>query len=219
MSFHSNVAWAGLIILAAACSSEAGTPTGPELSEASALTTATNGSKSQQSDLIMFSDFITVGGVGSLTRTPQGVNTHITVNAGAIPAGDVVTLWAAIFNNPGECAIDPCDFPDIENPAVEGSLVWLGSGIAGKGATLYTGQVMVGDASGDILDLFGLPNGPGLLNAAGAEIHVVVRTHGPKINGELQSQRKSFLGPNCTTDPEPNPDPCDDLAFAMFQAP
>ncbi len=218
MSFRSKVTLAGFIVLSAACNTETGTPLGPGTSAGPALNENMGGSKAQQADLILISDLTTKRGTGSLTRLPHGINTHITVDAGVIPAGDVVTLWGVIFNNPAACAIDPCDFPDVENPAVEGSLVWLGSGIAGKGSTLYTGQVMVGDGSGDILDLFGIPSGPGLLNAAGAEIHVVVRTHGPAINGDLQAQRKTFLGPNCTVDALPG-EPCFDLAFAMFQAP
>lgn len=87
-----------------------------------------------------------------------------------------------------------CDEPDLEKPDVAPSVVWLGSGIASGGSTRYTGHVMAGDASGDILSLFDLPSGPGLLNPAGAEIHVILRTHGQPIHGKLRSQRKTFLG-------------------------
>ena len=202
MSFRSKVTLAGLIALAAACNGDA---VGPD-----------NGP--QQAEVFRISDG-TPAGSGLLTRLPNGIATEITVDPGVIPAGDVVTLWGAIFNNPTECALATCDFPDMDNPAVEGSLVWLGSGIAGSGSTPYTGDVMVGDASGDILQLFGAPSpGPGLLSPAGAEIHVILRTHGPPISGALESQRQTFLGPNCTVEALPD-EPCFDLLFVVFRAP
>ena len=198
---------------------EAGTPLGPDTSAGPALNASGGGSKSQSADAVSIPDFPTVVGSGTLTRLPNGITTHITVDPGVIPAGDVITLWGAIFNDPSQCTnpipnVSVCDFPDIE--AANGSLVWLGSGIASGGSTQYTGHVTVGDASGDILGLFGLSSGPGLLNPAGAVVHVVVRTHGQPISGALQAQRKTFLGPNCTVDAPPT-EPCADLLFAAFE--
>jgi len=217
MSFRSKVTLAGFIVLSAACNTEAGTPLGPDTSAEPALNANMGGSRSQSADLLLVSD-LSKSGSGTLTRLPNGITTHINVDPGVIPEGDVVTLWGAIFNDPSVCTaglpgVSTCDFPDIE--AAQGSLVWLGSGIASGGSTQYTGHVMVGDASGDILGLFGLASGPGLLNPAGAEIHVILRTHGQPIPGQLQSQRQTFLGPNCTVDALPG-EPCADLLFAAF---
>ncbi len=218
MSFRSKVTLAGFIALAAACNTEAGTPLGPDSGAEPALNASMGGSRSQSADLLRISDLST-GGSGTLTRLPSGITTHITVDPGVIPEGDVITLWGAIFNDPSKCThpipdVSVCDFPDIE--AANGNLVWLGSGIASGGSTRYTGHVMVGDASGDILGLFGLSSGPGLLDPAGAVVHVVIRTHGQPIPGALQSQRKTFLGPNCTVEAEPE-EPCADLLFAAFE--
>ncbi len=218
MSFRSKVTLAGLIVLSAACNTEAGTPLGLDTSVEPALNANMGGSKSQQADLLLISDGST-NGSGTLTRLPHGITTHINLDAGVIPAGDVVTLWGAIFNDPSKCThpipgVSVCDFPDIE--AANGNLVWLGSGIVSGGSTQVTGHVNVGDASGDILGLFGLSSGPGLLNPAGVVVHVVVRTHGQPIPGALQAQRKTFLGPNCTVDDLPG-EPCADLLFAAFE--
>lgn len=218
MSFRSKVTLAGFIVLSTACNTEAGTPLGPDAVVGPALNANKGGSKSQQADLLLISDGST-NGSGTLTRLPNGITTHINIDAGVIPVGDVVTLWGAIFNETSECThpipdVSVCDFPDIE--AANGNLVWLGSGIMSGGSTQVTGHVMVGDASGDILGLFGLASGPGLLDPAGAVVHVVVRTHGQPIPGQLQSQRKTFLGPNCTVDALAG-EPCADLLFAAFE--
>jgi hypothetical protein len=199
MSFRSKVTVAGLIVLSAACNTEAGTPLGPDTITEPALNANVGGSKSQPGDLLLLPAAVEIRGSASLTRLPNGITTHVNVDPGVIPEGDVITLWGVIFNDPSECTagtpgVSACDPPDLGNSLANPSLVWLGSGIASGGSTRYTGHIMVGDASGDILDLFGLPSGPGLLNPAGAEIHVVVRTHGQPISGQLQSQRKTFAG-------------------------
>ncbi len=219
MSFHSKAAWAGLLVLAAACNTDSGTPTGTELGTASSQGTvaSASGSRSQQSDLLLLPAAVEIRGSGSLTRLPNGITTHVNVDPGVIPVGDVITLWGVIFNNPSECTagapgVSACDPPDLGESAAEPSLVWLGSGIASGRSTRYTGHIMVGDASGDILEEFGLPSGPGLLNPAGAEIHVVVRTHGQPITGQLQSQRKTFAG-GCEVNA------CDDLLGVRFPVP
>jgi hypothetical protein len=214
MSFHSKAAWAGLLVLAAACNTDSGTPTGTELGTASSQGAAAAQSQPQQAPLLVIADLptVTVSGSASLTRLPNGITTHVKVDPGVIPVGDVITVWGLIFNNPSACANpSACGESDLFIDGPEGSPMWMGSGIASGNSTTYTGHVKVGDTSGALF-------GPGLQNVEGAQVLVVLRTHGPKINGQLQSQRNSFEGPNCTFDPEPNPDVCEDLLVAPFPA-
>ncbi len=203
MSYGWKLVLAGYLALATACGTESA-PLEPDTGAAAALIRISDG---------------TTRGSGFLTRLPDGITTNITVDPGVIPPGDVITLWGAIFNDPSKCTagtpgVSACDFPDME--IAEGSLVWLGSGIASGGSTQYTGSLMVGDASGDILALFDVRSGPGLLNPAGAEVHVIVRTHGQPVPGQVQAQSTTFLGPNCTVEAPPS-EPCADLLFAVFE--
>lgn len=206
MSYGWKLVLPGCLVLAVACGTESGGPLEPDTGATAALIRISDG---------------TTWGSGLLTRLSDGITTNITVDPGVIPPGDVITLWGVIFNDPSKCTaglpgVSSCDEADLENSDVAPSVVWLGGGIAAGGSTLYTGQVMAGDASGDILALFGLPSGPGLLNPAGAEIHVILRTHGPPIPGQLQAQSTTFLGPNCTVEAPPS-EPCADLLFAVFE--
>jgi len=61
-------------------------------------------------------------------------------------------------------------------------------------------------------DVPGIVFGPGLLDAQTAEIHLVVRTHGPAVDDVFADQVSTFGG-GC--DPM-DAYPCDDIQFAMF---
>lgn len=145
----------------------------------------------------------------SLSRNNQGVLG--TFSTSGLTPGHVITLWWAIYNNPEYCAMASCIPPDLNNPAVNGSLQFGGGTIADVGGRVnFMGYLAEGDNTGFYLDP-GFPNmpnpAPGIVNPNKAQIHLAVRTHGmpnpdPVIFNE---QLTSFTGgcsvavPPCAT--------------------
>jgi hypothetical protein len=76
-----------------------------------------------------------------------------------------------------------------------------------QGSAFFWGALDVGDTEGALF-------GPGLINPLGAEIHYVLRTHGPAKQDVLAEQLTTFMG-GCDSEP-PNA-PCQDLQFAVFK--
>ena len=155
------------------------------------------------SDVRKFSDG-TVVGSSSLVRTGSGISASIQTS-GLTPE-DVVTVWIVIFNDPTECASSPCTADDRFNPAVDAHAVYgAGHVIGGDGTAGYGLHLNEGDASRE--DLWG--TGPALTDPDGAEIHLVLRTHGQKQPGNVSEQSHSAsLGCN----PQ-----CVNVQFSMHQ--
>lgn len=154
-----------------------------------------------------------VTGKAFLKRSPAGVN--LKMNTSELGPGNGYTIWWVIFNNPEECAAS-CAGPDLGNPAVEGSVmnatgrVADGYGNAMFSAFLPAGFMHTEPASGNIRQIFG----PGLQNVAGAEIHIVVRCHGP-YSGNVE-QISTLLG-DCNN--AESPTGCYDAQAAVFPLP
>jgi hypothetical protein len=86
----------------------------------------------------------------------------------------------------------------FSNPASQPSLVYAAGRVVGPDGALDIGAFRaVGDtAGGENFFPFPTPN-PGLLDPKGAEIHIVIRTHGPALLGDpaaLAAQLSSFNG-------------------------
>ena len=62
----------------------------------------------------------------------------------------------------------------------------------GKGN--FSAHLKENDDSGSVHELFELPNFGGLQDAHSAEIHAVLRSHGPKIPGQVGEQINSYEG-------------------------
>ena len=138
------------------------------------------------------------------------------------------TLWWDIFNEPQNCSDGVCNADDMfildENGAIQrdaaGNRVLNMDGIgaanisvqhaAGSYSTLGT---LATSASLGLGSVPGIALGPGLLDAARAEVHLVVRTHGPVL-GEAFHDQLSTFGGGC----EPmDAVPCVDLQFAIHR--
>jgi hypothetical protein len=116
-----------------------------------------------------------IPGTGSiLVRTKDGVGA--TLHTFGLVPGNAYTLWVAVFNNPKECVTNPCTAADVPNPDVQAVILWGTGQIAGEDGTVDFGAFRaVGDTSGSA----GLGTATALERPLKAEIHLVVRSHGP----------------------------------------
>jgi hypothetical protein len=163
-----------------------------------------------------------VVGTSQLVRTNNGMN--MTFQSGGLEPGTVATIWWVIFNNPEECVVPGnCGAADVFNPdqvqLVDISVFYAaghvigGSGKANYGAHIPVGKLTVNPDQ----DANQLIIGDGILkNAMGAEVHLVLRTHGPKIPHMVHQQVKTFDA-GCTTAPPAlqGPNTCQNLQFSV----
>jgi hypothetical protein len=166
-----------------------------------------------------FSDGAAVGS-SELVRTRSGVSIRLHTQA---PAGDAVTVWWVVFNNPDECdgaegSPFRCAESDLFNPEVEGSVQYAAGHIVGASGTYnVASHLSEGDTSGCA---FGSDVCAGLIDASQADVHLVVRTHGPALTAYLPNQFQSFDGA-CTPESSfglgDGPNTCIDMQFAVHE--
>jgi hypothetical protein len=159
---------------------------------------ATSAERSTQNVVWTF-DATNVVGTSSLVRTNSGVTA--TYHSGNLPAGQAVTMWFVVFNNPSACAAFPCGLADLLlNPAAEGDfLVGAGHVIGGSGTANFGGRLNVGDVSGSAFPEIGMPDRVlGLTDPWNAEVHLLLHSHGPKVPGPTLSQQLSSFTGGCT---------------------
>ena len=153
----------------------------------------------------------------SLNRTTNGVS--FSIHTSELPGGDAYTVWWVVFNNPAACTTNPsgpvkCGAPDVGNAATRPSLQLAAGHLVGEdGVTTFGGYLQAGDTRRcDSL----VPCNDGLEDPQTAEVHVVVRTHGPPAAGYVSEQIGSFNGA-CNAG-EPNEGQCKNLQAAAFVA-
>lgn len=164
-----------------------------------------------QSHVYRFGDDSIVAGAGArLTANDNGITLRL--NTVELAPG-VHTVWWVVFNNPEFCQ-DPyldsieCGEGDLDNAAVQTSVLYAAGNVTGSsGRSSYGARLNIGDDSGALF-------GPGLLRPRTAEIHLVVRTHGPAIPGLVHEQISTF-NRGCENG-QPNEGMCDDVQFAVF---
>ncbi len=155
----------------------------------------------ESSPVYRFSDMGEVG-TAYLNRNGNGFTANVMTTD--LTPGYTYTLWAVVFNIPGEC-FEGCNEPDLENPDVMADVIYIAGFVAGNnGKGNFSGHLKEGDGSGSIF-----PDPYGLIDKDAAEIHFVVRCHGPKIPGEVDNQINTFEG-GCETND------CVDIQFAVF---
>lgn len=126
---------------------------------------------SQQPNFFMTTNRVPNAGT-TLFRESSGV--FFTYHTQGLAPGHAVSAWMAIFNNPENCATNPCTPADFSNPDVDGLLVNTGGRVIGvDGAATYGAFRAVGDITGRDR---GSMNG--LVDPLRAEIHLVLRDHG-----------------------------------------
>jgi hypothetical protein len=154
---------------------------------------------------------VVAGSHGTVVSNSSGVT--LSVATSDLAPNEPHTVWWVVFNHPDQCS-DPfapgfeCGPGDLERPGVKASVLYAtGSISGGNGHAGFGARLQVGDTSGALF-------GPGLLNPRGAEIHLVLRTHGPTVPGMVNEQLRSFNG-GCD-EGQPNEGLCDDVQFAAF---
>ncbi len=139
-------------------------------------------------------------------------------------ADHAATIWWIIWNSPENCATTPCGLTnaDFDNAGTGpggtalSMMYAAGNIIRHSGVGTFHGYLKEGVIQGSINDQVGVPDLP-LLDAKKAEIHLVVRSHGPRIPGMEGVQTGSYFG-GCTTNFPPtfettptNPGECGDI--------
>jgi hypothetical protein len=170
-----------------------------------------------------FADLTTVG-TSRLVRNDNGVS--VSLSTSRLAAGTAATLWIVVFNHPANCSPPGCGEDDLFAPAVMADVMYTnGKVIGGSGKATFSGLRREGDNGGSVFAALGLP-APGLIDSRMAEIHFVVRSHGPEIPGMVDEMIHTFNG-GCQNPGPPFPDPlppelgapgpntCMDVQFAM----
>ncbi|MGH8250201.1 MAG: hypothetical protein ACREVI_05815 [Steroidobacteraceae bacterium] len=150
------------------------------------------------SDMAVFPIGPAVVGASVLTRYNTSV--EATISTTGLAANGAYSWWWVVFNRPQFC-VDGCGLDDLPvgatpisvgDPRVLASLLWGGGFVAnGTGAAQVEATLETGKPPGEVRF------GPGLRRARGAEIHIVLRSHGPAAAGEVAGQIASFNG-GCT---------------------
>lgn len=130
-------------------------------------------------------------GSSTVVRTDRGGS--LTLETTGLAAGEVVTLWWLVFNDPDSCragipAVSSCGHPDAMAGRGGFSAVHAaGRIVEANGTAHYGAHLRLEDPSRALV-------GPGLLYARGAEIILVLKTHGPKIPRLVSQQLRTFSG-------------------------
>ena len=146
------------------------------------------------------------GASASLVRTDNGLTMQI--NTSELEPG-AYTVWWVIFNNPEFCS-DMCGEDDLPfnggDPNVNVVLPnATGHAVGQNGVGNFGAYIQVGTSEG-------------LMDPRGAEVHLIVRTHGPVQQGNQQAQYSTFNGGCNDTGmpPEIPGDDCENVQFAIF---
>ncbi len=164
-------------------------------------------------------------GEARLLRNDHGVRT--TVSASGVEPG-VYTLWWVVWNAPEACATAfACTDADLFDPDVGVDIGYGGGALVGPNGRLHLASHLSEEA--DLTGFpteFGVPlSNTGLVDARHAEIHLVIRSHGPVVT-ELAGEMLHTFNAACAYEPPldesqpsygtPGPNTCVDQYFAVF---
>jgi hypothetical protein len=182
----------------------------------------------QTADVNEFSGALVTDEGASLVRTDSGVSMQVSTTVGgelfdlfAGPlgvdweVGDATTNWFIVFNAPDECTGGVCGEDDVlaaatgANNDPEIGVHFATGSVAGSSNWRSAASLRVGDESGLV---FGFP----LVKALTAEVHIIIKSHGPAadlVPGELAAALGTIDG-GCDIDTV-----CGDPQAAVFETP
>lgn len=183
-----------------------------------------------RNNVFRFADASEVEGAWAmLDRAENGL--LMSVHTSDLAPGEVYTVWWVVFNEPENCSDGVCGEDDIlifedgepmldeNNNHVLNMDTISASDISGffasggfvddDGEAHFGGSAGTGDTPGIIF-------GEGLKYPMTAEVHLVIRTHGPIVGDMAHTQITTFGGGCGPTD---NGAPCADHQFAVFLPP
>jgi hypothetical protein len=171
--------------------------------------------QTSHTDVFIFGEPTMVVGSATMKREKNGV--RVAIETSDLVAGDAHSVWWVIFNNPDACAGPVCAASDFGNPDVNAAVLHATGGKSDEfGDATFNAFLPLGlirlNRTADGRERHRL--GAGLQDPKGAEIHMVIRTHGPASGNvaELIEQMSTFGG---LCDPGPM-DPCADVQAAIF---
>lgn len=101
-----------------------------------------------------------------------------TLTSAALEAHTAYSIWWVVFNRPQHCATPwQCGSGDLGNAAVKPSVFWAG-GLISDGDGYGNTQIELVKGTTE-RELFGPMKDDGLEDIVNAELHLVLRTHGP----------------------------------------
>lgn len=136
----------------------------------------------------------------SLVRNDGGV--AMTIHTTGLPANSADTVWWVVFNQPQHCHYGAfglrCGLGDLFNsPAAQPSVMYATGHVLGSdGVGAFGGHLRVDETGGCVAASIPphFPCNAGLTNPLGADVHLVIRTHGDPIPGLVHEQISSFDG-------------------------
>lgn len=180
------------------------------------------GSIRQDSDVFEFDGGAVVGDA-SLTRSGNGVKLKVATEvSGQLDdfgtllgvdwtTGDATTMWFVVFNYPDECD-NGCGEDEVLGAAMGGP------NAAGVGVHFGNGHVAGGEGFNSAArlkegDMTGVLFGMGLKDAMTAEVHAVLRSHGPadELTGQQLSTALHSVAGGCEVNT------CGDAQAAIFK--
>jgi hypothetical protein len=142
-------------------------------------------------DVIDFTSGVSIDSgvaVSNLVRTDHGVS--MTIKTNMLDPG-AYTNWFVIFNDPSQCGSFPCGEGDLDpsdSNGVGSSVAFAtGNVVDASGEGGFAAHLSEGDTNGALF-------GPGLLDSRAAEVHLIVRYHGPVIPALMPAQINSVGG-------------------------
>lgn len=214
-SIHRMAALALLAAFTVACNGDA--PTALNTDGALQAPTALSGQTTADVEVFEFDGTPVPGGSSKITRTANGANSVL--HTSGLEPGHAHTMWMVVFNVPDECATTPCTGDDVApgTAAMVDVIYVAGHVVGGSGKATFSGRRAAGDNSKSVFADLGAP-APGLIDPLTAEMHLVVRTHGPKVPGQVSSQIHTFEG-TCTPGSSfglgDGGNECEDIQFAI----
>jgi hypothetical protein len=166
-----------------------------------------------------------VAGESRLVRTDHGISMDLRTTG--LEPGHTYTVWWVIFNDPSACEVPyMCGPGDIlvMNPEAEaaGVVGYAAGNVVGNNGSFNAGaRLNIGDSSGFLESSFLGIEHDGLTAPRDAEVHLIVRSHGPLVPAWIPRQIQSFGGGCLGLDPlldDGEGFPCFDPQFSVHQA-